>query len=95
MTENLDCQEQGEYTPTTDFENPVEPSHYKFPNGREVIEISQFLSSMGGQAVQYIARATRIDGRNKGRPVEDLKKAIKVIEVEIERLGLSEWDKIQ
>lgn len=64
----------------------VNPNHYKFPNGVETRAISQYLTSFGGQALQYVARATRLDGQNKGDEVEDLKKAIKFIEWEIERL---------
>ena len=65
---------------------PVSPQHYKLPNGVEVRQVSGYLTSFGGQAVQYIARATRTDGVVKGEPIEDLKKAIKFIEFEIERL---------
>lgn len=66
----------------------INPDHYKgFSNGAEVIDISENLTSNGGQAVQYIARSTRLDGKNKGEPVEDLKKAIVLCEREINRLG--------
>lgn len=67
--------------------DPVDPDHYKFPGGVEVISISEHLTSNGGQAVQYIARATRIDGKVKGEPLEDLRKAKWFIEREIERLS--------
>lgn len=77
----------GKYTLGKPFSDPVNsPSHYVFPNGAEVIDISQWLTSAGGQALQYIARATRLDGVVKGRPVEDLEKAATWIQVEIERL---------
>lgn len=71
--------------------NPIEPDavnpdHYKFPGGAEVIDISEHLSSNGGQAVQYIARATRQDGKIKGNPLEDLRKSIWFINREIARL---------
>lgn len=52
--------------------------HYKFPNTAEVIDITRYLSSNGGQAVQYIARSTRMDGNNKGDlrgRLKDLEKA--------------------
>ena len=62
------------------------PPYYVFPNGIETIQLSQWLTSAGGQAVQYLARATRIDGVVKENPVEDLHKAAKWIQVEIERL---------
>lgn len=64
----------------------VNPNHYKFPGGAEVKDISGHLTSFGGQALQYIARATRLDGNNKGSAIEDLKKSLKFIQWEIERL---------
>ena len=65
---------------------PVSPQHYKFPGGEEVISISQWLTSNTGQALQYIARSSRIDGKNKGNAVEDIQKAIKFLTFELERL---------
>lgn len=65
--------------------NAVDPNHYKFGDV-EVRQISAHLTSFGGQALQYIARATRLDGNNKGDSVEDLKKAKRLIEWEIERM---------
>lgn len=62
------------------------PSYYVLPNGHEVIEFSQWLTGNGAQAVQYIARSTRLDGAVKGNQVEDLKKAILFLEAEIQRL---------
>ena len=64
----------------------ISPSVYQFPNGVEVRDISAHLTSFGGQAVQYIARSTRLDGVVKGLPVQDLKKAIQLLEWEVERL---------
>lgn len=66
--------------------DPVSPSHYKFSNGVEVIDISENLTSNGAQALQYIARATRIDGKNKAFPLEDLNKAVWFIQREIQRI---------
>lgn len=63
-----------------------EPSYYDFPQGIEVRHISAHLTSFGGQALQYVARATRLDGRNKGNPIEDLTKALDFIQWEIDRL---------
>lgn len=65
----------------------INPDHYQFSNGAEVIDISENLTSNAGQAVQYIARSCRLDGRNKGNVVEDLRKAVWFIEREIERVG--------
>ena len=67
--------------------DPVNPNHYKFPSGAELVDITEWLTSNGGQAVQYIARSTRLDGQNKGEQVEDLKKSLFFIQREIERLG--------
>lgn len=64
----------------------VNPSHYAFPGGVQVKDISAHLTSFGGQALQYIARSTRLDGKNKGEQITDLQKAVKLIGWEIERL---------
>lgn len=64
-----------------------QPAHYKgFSNGAEVIDITENLTSNGGQAVQYIARSTRLDGNNKADPLEDLRKAEWFIRREIARI---------
>lgn len=68
----------------------IAPEHYAFPGGVRVHQISTHLTSCGGQAVQYVARSTRLDGNNKGNPVENLRKAIKFLEWEIERLEAAE-----
>lgn len=71
----------------TPLSDPVEhPNYYVLPNGRETIEISQWLTSAGGQAVQYIVRATRLDGVHKGERVQDIDKAIYWLNIERERL---------
>ena len=67
--------------------DPTSPSHYAFPGGAEVIDISQWLTSNAAQALQYIARSSRIDGKNKGDTVEDLLKAKVFIDFELKRLG--------
>lgn len=65
------------------------PNHYLFPNGRQPIEISRYLSSNGGQALQYIARATRTDKENVKHEDarSDLRKAIHFLIDEYERVG--------
>lgn len=63
------------------------PNYYLMPTGAETIDISQWLSSAGGQAVQYIVRATRIDGVAKDNPIEDVDKAIFWLGVERKRLA--------
>lgn len=69
----------------TSENNAVSPNVYKFPNC-EVRDISAHLTSFGGQAVQYVARATRLDGLVKGNPLQDIDKAIQVLQWERERL---------
>ena len=65
------------------------PNHYLFPNGRQPIEISRYLSSNGGQALQYVARATRTDTENVKHEDarSDLRKAIHFLVDEYERVG--------
>lgn len=63
----------------------ISPTYYQFPGGTEVRDISAHLTSFGGQALQYIARSTRLDGNNKGDPVENLRKAIAFLEWEVQR----------
>lgn len=62
------------------------PPHYKFSNGASVIDITENLTFNGGNAVKYVARATRQDGQNKGNVLEDLRKARWYIDREIERI---------
>lgn len=66
------------------------PDYYQFPNGIEPIHISRHLTSNGGQILQYVARSTRLDGKNKhdieGR-ISDLNKLIDLAYDEIDRLG--------
>lgn len=67
-------------------DTPIDPHHYKFPGGAEVIHISQWLTANAAQALQYIARSSRIDGKNKGDASEDIRKAITFLEFELKRL---------
>lgn len=66
----------------------TDPNHYKFPGGAEVRHISEWLTANAAQALQYIARSSRIDGQNKGDAREDLLKARKFIDFELERLDV-------
>lgn len=75
----------------------VDPPHYKdgWSDGAELVSITENLTSNGGQAVQYIARSTRLDkSKNKGSTnrelIEDLEKARWFIDREIRRLKASE-----
>lgn len=78
----------------------VNPNHYKgFSNGAEVIDIAEHLTFDAGNVVKYAARAGRFDeSLNKndleGR-VEDLKKARKYLDREIERLGGSSAEALE
>lgn len=64
----------------------INPNHYQFDNGVQTIDITQYLSFSGGNAVKYITRATRMDGHVKGNVIEDLKKARWYINREIDRI---------
>ena len=66
------------------------PDYYRFPHGTQVIEIARYLTSNAGQAVQYIARSSRLDGNNKGDRIGDLRKAVNMMLDEIERLEAEE-----
>lgn len=73
--------------------DPINPSHYSegWSNGAEVIDISEHLTSNGGQALQYIARATHQNESLRKHDsvegwVEDLRKAVWFLQREIERL---------
>lgn len=60
----------------------IEPKHYKeHPSGIECIEITKHMNFCLGNAVKYIWRCGL-----KGDKVEDLKKARKYLDIEIERL---------
>ena len=64
-----------------------EPPHYQgFSNGAEVLDIAENLTFNAGNAVKYLARSCRIDDANKGEIMQDLDKARKYVEREIERL---------
>lgn len=62
--------------------DPVDhPIHYNsHPSGVEVIRITEHLNFCLGNSVKYILRAD-----HKGRPVEDLKKAVWYLQREILR----------
>lgn len=61
------------------FENPVNPSHYDFPGGVQVIDITKHLDFLAGNVVKYVCRAGR-----KGNRLTDLKKAQRYLEWAIE-----------
>lgn len=57
----------------------VNPSHYIFPGGVQVIDITRHLGFLEGNAVKYLCRAGR-----KGDRLEDLKKAEQYVKWAIE-----------
>ena len=69
-----------------EFDPVNSPNYYVMPDGTETVAISKWLTSAGGQAVQYIVRATRADGIVKENPVEDLEKAMFWLQVELDRV---------
>lgn len=60
--------------------------YYKFGKV-QVLDISRHLTSNAGQAVQYIARSSRLDGNNKGEVELDLRKAIDFLKDELRRVS--------
>ena len=59
------------------------PAHYtNHPSGIECIQVTEHMNFNRGNAVKYIWRCG-----DKGKPVEDLRKAIWYLEREIARLG--------
>lgn len=58
------------------------PEHYRFPNGAEVIDLTENLSFNLGNVVKYVSRA----GRKDDDALKDLRKARFYLEREIERL---------
>lgn len=81
-----------EETPTpAPIMDETNPEHYQnFSHNTEVIDITENLSYNAGNAVKYLARATRTDGQTKHEnPLTDLRKAKWYVEREIERLEQS------
>lgn len=63
-------------------EDVINPSHYrKHPSGIECIEVTRHMNFNTGNAVKYIWRY-----RDKGDPIENLKKAQWYLDDEIRRL---------
>jgi hypothetical protein len=65
-------------------DNVNSPSHYQFPGGVEVIQITKHLNFCRGNAVKYLARAGRKDIADE---LEDLKKAAFYVQCEIDRIN--------
>lgn len=78
-----------EETPTpAPIMDETNPEHYQnFSHNTEVIDITENLSYNAGNAIKYLARATRIDGQTKHEnPLTDLRKAKWYVDREIDRL---------
>lgn len=71
------CDDYGRY-------DQINPDHYRFPNGEEVIGITEQLSFNLGNVVKYVARAGR---KPEASVLTDLSKALWYLEREISRLG--------
>lgn len=57
----------------------VDPGHYSYPGGAQVIDITRHMGFLEGNVIKYVARAGR-----KGDKLEDLLKARKYLEWAIE-----------
>lgn len=66
-----------------DHDQVKAPEHYRFPNGAEVKDITQWLTFFRGSAVKYLCRAGRKAGVDE---LVDLRKARECIDNEIQRL---------
>lgn len=65
--------------PEDDKYPAVDPGHYSYPGGAQVIDITRHMGFLEGNVVKYVARAGR-----KGDKLEDLLKAKKYLEWAIE-----------
>lgn len=61
----------------------ITPTHYEFPNGFSVIDLTENLNFCRGNVVKYVARAGR---KEPEKELEDLKKAAWYLAREIARL---------
>lgn len=61
------------------MKDDVNPDHYSFPNGVEVIELTRHMDFLLGNVVKYVARAGR-----KGDRLTDLLKAQRYLQWAIE-----------
>lgn len=59
-------------------DTPVDPGHYKFPGGVQVIDLTRHMGFLLGNVVKYCARASRKNG------LEDLLKARQYLDWAIE-----------
>lgn len=68
------------FTTDPDGASDVSPTHYDFPGGVQVIDITKHLDFLSGNVVKYVSRAGR-----KGDRLTDLLKAKKYLDWAIEK----------
>lgn len=73
------------FTVNPDGATDVNPSHYDFPGGVQVIDITKHLDFLSGNVVKYVSRAGR-----KGDRLTDLLKARKYLDWAIEKERLED-----
>lgn len=61
------------------FRDAVNPEHYSYPGGLQVIDLTRHMDFLLGNVVKYVARAGR-----KGNRLEDLQKAAQYLAWAIE-----------
>lgn len=72
-----------------DTEKVTKPSYYTWHPAIECYKVTQHFMSNLGQAIQYLWRSGNPEatkGQSKEELIQDLRKAIKFIEFEIERI---------
>lgn len=69
--------------PSEQTPDSINPEYYKhLPNGIECIQVTKWFNFNLGNAIKYCWRA----GKKSPNPVQDLQKAIRYLEFELERL---------
>jgi hypothetical protein len=72
ITESVSVADLASFAPDPLHDEVNHPSHYRLPNGRETIEITEELDFLRGNAVKYLIRAGKKDGVDE---LTDLRKA--------------------
>jgi hypothetical protein len=63
--------------------DPINPDHYQFANGAQVIDITENMNFLKGNVIKYVCRAGR---KNPETELEDLLKARFYLDREIIRV---------
>lgn len=74
--------DNGNFRPTIHVDQVNHPPHYTQVPGIEAIQVTQHFNFNLGNAIKYVWRCDE-----KGRPIEDLEKAIWYLNAEIKRRG--------